>query len=194
MIKFKKMENPTKKRKLSSYFDELILDEKEVRNSLNASYKKDSIKVESPFISSMILGDYSNDSDEDNIYSDSGEDSLETDISDTDIENSEEDINESHINEHIKSNEKIYYGSLLTVKLFNLLYLFTTFTLGLSQEHCDMLYQFILLLLPIKNNCPKSYYRLLKNVLIQPSKLHQNCKKCDYKKNGKFLKFFVNKK
>ncbi len=129
------------------------------------------------------------DSDSDHDYDDSEQDDDEkysqSYLSDSEADDSDVYIDESDINEFIRSNQKIYDGSLLTVKLFNLLFLFITHTFGLNKIHSEMLYKFILILLPGKNNCPKSFYLLLKNSLtLQPKKVNQYCKKCEAKKEG----------
>ena len=129
--------------------------------------------------------------DSDEYMSDSVEDMSD---SDEDLVDSGDDLNSNSgqglgyfdYNNYRKSNEKIHNQSMLSVQLFSLLFLFIMQKFSLNKRHCDVLYKFILMLMPSENNCPKSFYLLLKHVIDhKPAKVNQNCKKCEEKKDGK---------
>ena len=98
--------------------------------------------------------------DVEDIYS---SDSDTADTNESYISSDESYLSDSNdeFEEFIKSNEKIYSESSCSVQVFIHLFLLITYTFGLNQAYCNLLYKFILLLLPNNHKCPKSYYLLL---------------------------------
>jgi len=99
---------------------------------------------------------------------------------DVDEEELYEDANEEENQEQAinKPDTKLYNGAKLTLYQFNVLFMLLLTRLNLPETHCELLFQFIQLILPETNVLDETYYRLKKKFkynLIKEIKLCYLC-------------------